>query len=99
MRGERISDHAKNPVMSRLMVLSRSHDLLTDKNWAGAPLRGVVCRALAPFGVTGQASGRFVIEGQDYDCTPNPRLLSQWDCTNWQRMPSNTGRSAMRACT
>ena len=60
--------------MSRLMALSRSHDLPTERNWVSAPLRDAVRRTLAPLVVTGQASGRFVIAGEDYELHPKPAL-------------------------
>lgn len=74
LRGEAMSDHAKNGVMSRLMALSRSHDLLTERNWVSAPLKDVVRRALAPFGVSARSSGRFIISGDAYELHPKPAL-------------------------
>lgn len=74
LQGEAISDHAKDGVMSRLMALSRSHDLLTERNWVSAPLRDVARRALAPFGATDDASGRFLIAGDEFMLHPQPAL-------------------------
>jgi len=74
MRGEAISDHVKNAIMSRLMALSRSHDLLTERNWVSAPLNDVVIRALAPFGVTTHTSGRFIISGDRFEFHPKAAL-------------------------
>jgi len=74
LRGEGISDHARDRVMSRVMALSRSHDLLTEKSWVSAPLRDVACRALAPFGATGDASGRVSITGDAFELHPKPAL-------------------------
>lgn len=74
LRDEAISDHARDGVMSRLMALSRSHDLLTERNWASAPLRDVAHRALAPFGATEDASGRVSIAGDEFTLHPRPAL-------------------------
>ncbi len=74
LQGEAISDHARDAVMSRLMSLSRSHDLLTERNWVSAPLRDVVRRALAPFGATEEACGRFLIAGDEFMLNPQPAL-------------------------
>ena len=38
---------------SRLLALARSHDVLTEGNWEGAPLRGILERALVAFGGPG----------------------------------------------
>ena len=74
LRDEAMSDHARDGVMSRLMALSRSHDLLTERNWASAPLRDVAHRALAPFGATEDASGRVSIAGDEFTLHPRPAL-------------------------
>lgn len=74
LHGEDISENARDGVMSRLMALSRSHDLLTERNWVSAPLRDVAHRALSPFGATEDASGRFVIEGDEFMLPPQSAL-------------------------
>ena len=74
LQGEAISDHARDAVMSRLIALSRSHDLLTERNWVSAPLRELAYRALAPFGATEDASGRFFIAGDEFMLLPQPAL-------------------------
>lgn len=74
LQGETISDQARERVMSRVMALSRSHDLLTENSWVSAPLREVVQRALAPFGSTEDATGRLSIAGDAFDLHPKPAL-------------------------
>lgn len=74
LQGETISDHARDSVLSRLMALSRSHDLLTEKSWVSVPLREIVYRALEPFGATTDASGKFSITGDAFQFLPKPAL-------------------------
>ncbi len=74
LRGEAISDHAREGVMSRLMALATSHDLLTEKDWVSAPMREVALRSLAPFDANGDGSCRFVITGDDLELKPKPAL-------------------------
>src|SRR6056297_227360 len=74
LRGEAISDHAREGVMSRLIALASSHDLLTEKDWVSAPLREVAWRSLAPFGADKDGSGRFAITGDDLELKPKPAL-------------------------
>ena len=74
MQGEGIPDHAKERVMSRVMALSRSQDLLTEKSWVSAPLREVAVRALEPFGASDGAPGRFHITGDMFELQAKPAL-------------------------
>ena len=74
MQGENISDHARERVMSRVIALARSHDLLTEKGWVSAPLREVASRALAPFGATDEASSKFSIAGDAFELHAKPAL-------------------------
>ena len=46
MQGDSVAD-AREAFAARLMTLSRAHDLLTQSNWASAPIRDVVEGALA----------------------------------------------------
>jgi PAS domain S-box-containing protein len=64
----------RDAVESRLLALSRSHDLLTEENWGSAGLRDVVDRALEPFGIANGRSERFVITGDDIRLTPKATL-------------------------
>lgn len=74
LQGEALSDHARARVMSRVMALSRSHDLLTEQGWVSAPLREVAYRALAPFGASEDVAGRISIAGDAFELRPNPAL-------------------------
>lgn len=52
-------------IESRLIALSRSHDLLTREKWEGVGLRSLINGALKPFeGVTGRTQ-HFVLTGKD----------------------------------
>jgi two-component system, chemotaxis family, CheB/CheR fusion protein len=53
----------RDTFLNRLMALSKTHNLLTASNWAGASLRDVLLSELAPY----QAGShpRFAIEGDD----------------------------------
>jgi PAS domain S-box-containing protein len=74
VQGEAISDHARERVISRLMALSRSHDLLTERSWVSAPMRELARRSLAPFGSTEGQHGRFLIAGDEVDLNPQSAL-------------------------
>lgn len=54
---------------SRLMALSKTHDLLTATNWRGAALRDVLLAELGPFG-----PNQYELEGPDVDLTPAEAL-------------------------
>jgi two-component sensor histidine kinase len=56
---------------SRLMALSRAHDVLTVESWEGAKLRQVAGRALEPFA---SRDGRVSIGGPDVWLTPKQAL-------------------------
>ena len=61
-------------IQSRLLALSRSHDLLTRENWHSAGLFDVVKHALEPFmGVDGHAE-RIMITGDNSRFPPNSAL-------------------------
>ena len=64
----------REAIESRLLALSRSHDLLTRVNWEGAGLRDLVDAALEPFGIANGRRERFVIEGQTVHLPPKATL-------------------------
>ena len=64
----------QDAIESRLLALSRSHDLLTREYWKSAGLRDVVLNALEPFGVTGGRADRIVIEGENIRFSPPEAL-------------------------
>jgi len=61
LRGASSPEDARAAIESRLLALSRAHDVLTRENWEGASLRQVVEQATAPFS-SAQAS-RFQVSG------------------------------------
>jgi PAS domain S-box-containing protein len=61
-------------IESRLLALSRSHDLLTRENWESAGLRDVVDAALEPFGVANGRSERFKVTGENVRFPPKAAL-------------------------
>ena len=44
-----IASVARSAIDARIGSLARAHDLLTERNWAGAELGDVVARAVEPF--------------------------------------------------
>lgn len=59
-------------IESRLLALSRSHDLLTRENWKSAGLRDIIDDALEPF--TASGSGRVVLHGGNVRFAPKAAL-------------------------
>jgi PAS domain S-box-containing protein len=64
----------RDSIETRLIALSRSHDLLTRENWKSAGLHDVVANALEPFGVTGGRAERIVIKGENIRFPPPAAL-------------------------
>lgn len=64
----------REAIESRLLALSRSHDLLTRENWESAGLRDIVNAALEPFGVANGGSERFKVTGENVRFTPKAAL-------------------------
>jgi two-component sensor histidine kinase len=62
---------ARKSFESRLLALSRAHDVLTVESWEGAKMRQVASRALEPFA---SKDGRVSIEGPDVWLTPKQAL-------------------------
>jgi PAS domain S-box-containing protein len=65
----------RDAIESRLLALSRSHDLLTRGNWKSAGLRDVINDALEPFDVAGGRADRIVIMGDDIRLPPQTALV------------------------
>jgi PAS domain S-box-containing protein len=55
----------RESIESRLVALSRSHDLLTREKWEGVGLRELVNGALKPFEVVAGRTQHFVVTGDD----------------------------------
>jgi two-component sensor histidine kinase len=64
----------REAIESRLLALSRSHDLLTRENWKSAGLRDVVNGALEPFVVADDRAARVVITGENIRLPPKTTL-------------------------
>ncbi|GEO14149.1 HWE histidine kinase domain-containing protein [Microvirga aerophila] len=65
-------DHARHSLESRLMALSRVHDLLTQESWESADLRTVAHQAVSPFDGTG--TSRFTLSGPEIRLPPRQVL-------------------------
>ena len=50
---------------SRLVALSKAHNILTDSSWSAAPISSVIRSAIEPFG-----SERFHVSGEDLELHP-----------------------------
>ncbi len=65
----------RDAIESRLLALSRSHDLLSRENWKSAGLRDVIKHALEPFDDAGGRADRIVIVGDDIRLPPQTALV------------------------
>jgi len=64
----------RESIESRILALSRSHDLLTTANWEGAGLHDLVSTALHPFEVVAGHAQRFTIAGENLHLSPKTTL-------------------------
>lgn len=64
--------HAREAFESRLMALSRAHDVLTRENWEGAELRTIVAEAIGPY--SNVKSDRIDVDGPDLRLAPRMAL-------------------------
>ena len=67
-------DAIREAIESRVLALSRSHDLLTSGNWHGAGLHDLIETALQPFDVVVGRSERFTILGDNVRLSPKITL-------------------------
>jgi len=74
LRNSTDPDEIREAIEGRLFALSRSHDLLTREDWAGAGLHDLIKEALEPFGVTGGRAARLVVRGENIRMSPNATL-------------------------
>lgn len=70
MRGADV-DAAREAFAARLVILGHAHDILTQTNWANAPILEVVSRALAPHGA---GDRRISFNGPELELQPRPAL-------------------------
>jgi PAS domain S-box-containing protein len=64
----------RQAIESRLLALSRSHDLLTREHWKSARLHDVISGALQPFGGAGSNANRIVLRGDNSRFPPKATL-------------------------
>ena len=62
LRGADVPADVRETLTSRVMALSRAHDVLTDEQWAGAELREIAFQAAVPY-QAGDAEERFLLDG------------------------------------
>ena len=74
LRNETDPEVIRESIESRVMALSRSHDLLTRENWESAGLLDVVQAALEPFGIANGRSERFRVTGENVRFPPKSAL-------------------------
>jgi PAS domain S-box-containing protein len=54
LRNAETAEEARSALESRLLALSRAHDVLTRENWEGANLHEIVAQAVAPYSSRGE---------------------------------------------
>ncbi|MCA1660884.1 MAG: PAS domain-containing protein [Novosphingobium sp.] len=67
-------ESVRESIETRIVALSRSHDLLGREKWDGAGLHDLVREAMAPFRVTEGRAERFTIEGENIRLSPRATL-------------------------
>ena len=72
MRNAGSLEAARESFESRLLALSRAHDVLTRENWDGASLHEIVAQALEPYRAHG--ADRFVQRGPEVRLIPRTAL-------------------------
>lgn len=64
----------RESIESRLLALSRSHDLLTREHWQSVGLLDLINQATQPFEVADGRAARFVITGENIRLSPKSTL-------------------------
>nr|WP_281351973.1 HWE histidine kinase domain-containing protein [Microvirga makkahensis] len=72
LHNARTPAQAVEDLESRLLALSRAHDVLTRENWEGARLSDIVEQAIAPY--LNRGKGRFQVKGPETRLTPQQAL-------------------------
>lgn len=72
LHGHDVPERVRNALTERLIALSRAHDVLTDRKWAGASLAEIARQAAAPH--LSSDRDRFVIEGPHVDLPPRSAI-------------------------
>jgi len=73
LHGTAVHRDAREAIETRLMALSRSHNLLTRERWEAASLADIARQALEPFHGQ-QGSARFALDGDDVRLPPKEAL-------------------------
>jgi two-component system CheB/CheR fusion protein len=68
LQGTDVDPQFREVFESRLIALSKAHNLLTSENWEGAPLRELLREGLEPYRAKGRA--RIAIDGPDVRLSP-----------------------------
>jgi len=74
LRGATDPATIRESIQSRILALSRSHDLLSHQNWEGASVREVVNAALEPFKNASGSAERFQLDGPEVRLPPKATL-------------------------
>lgn len=72
LRNARSPQQAEADLESRLLALSRAHDVLTRESWERASLSEIVAQAIEPY--LGRGQDRIRVKGQDVSLTPQQAL-------------------------
>lgn len=72
LRNAPTTEEARDALETRLLALSRAHDVLTRENWEGAFLSDIVAQAIAPYNPSD--GGRFQVAGPDVRLLPRTAL-------------------------
>jgi PAS domain S-box-containing protein len=72
LRNADTKEEARSAMESRLLALSRAHDVLTRENWEGAGLLEIVRKAMAPY--RHEREARIHMEGPDVRLSPRMAL-------------------------
>ncbi|WP_091737603.1 sensor histidine kinase [Phenylobacterium immobile] len=73
LRRAQIAASVRQALTSRLIALSRAHDVLTNENWSGADLHEIVAQAAAPYQPEG-AERRLSWRGPDVRLSPRAAI-------------------------
>jgi two-component sensor histidine kinase len=73
MRGAEMSLRARETLTSRILALSKAHDVLTDEQWSGADLSEIAAQAAQPF-LTGLGEGRIALDGPSVRVPPKTAI-------------------------
>jgi PAS domain S-box-containing protein len=74
LRGAGVGSEVRDAIESRLLALSRSHDLLTREKWQSASLADLVALALEPYRSGDGQAPRYSLQGPEIRLPPNPVL-------------------------